>query len=169
MKLTADTEDQEDTKLTLKEYYTKVRNEIVKWQCKEQNKIIQNLTENHDHEIQVCCSDSEQSISIMCKKCSKKCTLGLKGQSIVLSNWKRHVSLCIIKKHATQPILKDTQLHNFFEVSSSSHSKSQYDDHQNFQKAPPVVENGADMHNVGNARGQMLIFMLIDYVKAGIL
>lgn len=136
VKLSEDTDDQDDTKLTLKECYAKVRNQIVKWQRKEQNKIIQSLTENHDYEIQVCCSDSEPSISIMCKKCSKKCALGLKGQSILLSNWKRHVSSCIIKKHATQPILKGTQLHNFFKVASSSHSKPEYDDHQNFQKAP---------------------------------
>ena len=107
---------------------TKVRNQIVKWQRKEQNKIIQSLTENHDYEIQVCYSDSEPSISIMCKKCSKKCALGLKGQSILLSNWKRHVSSCIVKKHGSKAILKGTQLHNFFKVASSIHSKPENDD-----------------------------------------
>ena len=47
-------------------------------------KIMQSLTENHDYETQVCHSDSEPSISMMCKICSKKCALGLKGQSILL-------------------------------------------------------------------------------------
>ena len=86
-KLTEDVDD-EQTKLTLKECFTKVRNQIVKWQRKEQNKVIQRLTENQDYEIKICEGDLEPSISIMCKKCSKKCTLGLKGQSILLSNWK---------------------------------------------------------------------------------
>ena len=86
-KISEDTDD-EHTKLTLKQCYTKVRNQIVKWQRKEQNKIIQRHTENHDYEIQICDGESEPSISIMCKKCA----LGLKGQSILISNWKRHVS-----------------------------------------------------------------------------
>ena len=92
--------DDEHTKLTLKECYTKLRNQIVKWQRKEQNKTIQKLTENHDYEIQICEKDSESSISIMCKHCGKKCALGLKGQSILLSN----VSSCISKKNKTQTI-----------------------------------------------------------------
>lgn len=63
-KLSEDIDD-EDTKLTLKECYTKVRNQIVKWQRKEQNKIVQRLTENHDYEIQISYSGSEPSISIV--------------------------------------------------------------------------------------------------------
>ena len=90
----------------------------------------------------------------MCKKCSKKCALGLKGQSILLSNWKRHVSSCIVKKYGTKAILKGTQLHKFFKAASNSHSKPE--DDQNFQKAPPVVKNDADVHTVGNAGGAVV-------------
>ena len=158
-KLTEDVDD-EQTKLTLKECFTKVRNQIVKWQRKEQNKVIQRLTENQDYEIKICEGDLEPSISIMCIKCSKKCALGLKGQSILLSNWKRHVSSCVLKKNNTQAILKGTQLHNFFKVTSNSQVESSQssvgNDDQSFQEAPPAVENGADKQTVGNAGGALV-------------
>ena len=50
--------------------------------------------------------------------------------------------------------MKDAQLHIFFKVTPShpaEDSKSVNNDHQNFQKAPPAVEKGADKQTVGHA------------------
>ena len=162
-KLPEDPHADDEDKLTLKECYTKVRNQIVKWQRKEQNKIVQKLAENNDYEIKICEGNSGPSISITCKKCGKKCTLGLKGQSILLSNWKRHVSSCILKKN---DILKGTQLHNFLKITSSQEqdSKSINNDCQNFQKAPPVIRNGTDIQAVENTGGAV-VDMYVDWSR----
>ena len=58
--------------------------------------------------------------------------------------------------------MKGTELHNFFKVASSSHSKPEGDDHQNFQKAPPVVK---DVHTVRNAGGGAVVDIHVDWSR----
>ena len=106
-----------------KAWFSKVQNQIT-WHCRpETNKDIKALVENTDYEIKI----TERCIpsihrTVLCK-CGKKRTLGIKGTSVMLGNWKQHIEKYFPKVKAEQPILKGTQLHKFFKKpSSSSHS-----------------------------------------------
>ena len=89
---TPDLATEENVELSLKEWYTKVRNQIVVWQRKpETDKDSKELAENTDYEIKITKNrlmDTETtgpSIHILCK-CRKKSTLGTKGTSVLLCN-----------------------------------------------------------------------------------
>lgn len=117
--------------LDLGDIYAKIRQQIVNWLKLQTVTEIRELQENKHYEIKVDQSSTNRSgflAVITCKLCSEKgtkLTLTVDKNTIKLSNWYKHVKLCIMKtnnnKKAKQEVSKGS-LHNFFS-SNIKHSK----------------------------------------------
>ena len=82
---------------------SKIRIQIVKWQRTQSQSQLMQLKEHEQFEIRVSRSektDMPADVCITCTMCDKQLPLsmGSKHGSFSISNWSRHVKLCILKK-----------------------------------------------------------------------
>ena len=82
---------------------SKIRIQIVKWQRTQSQSQLMQLKEHKQFEIRVSRSektDMPADVCITCTMCDKQLPLsmGSKHGSFSISNWSRHVKLCILKK-----------------------------------------------------------------------
>lgn len=72
-----------------------IRRQIAKWQRAQKDPNVRKLKEHEHFEITV---TSTGTAYIACKMCVKKCQLGSKNKSFLISNWTRHIGKCDGKK-----------------------------------------------------------------------
>ena len=106
---------------------SKLRHQIVNWQRTQNNIQLRQLKEHKDYEV-VIESSSKQGVScsavMMCKMCDTRIHLNVDQSNIFkLSNWIRHVKLCVQGKRTKSKQNNQIALTNYFSPSSSS-SKS---------------------------------------------
>ena len=77
--------------------YAITRRQIAKWQEQQTGELRELKEEKH---FEVCVdldSSNECAPFVVCLLCNRKCILGSKSDSVLISNWTRHVSKCIKK------------------------------------------------------------------------
>ena len=73
-----------------------IRQQIAKWQRSQKNNKLRELKEHHHFTIDVKVAESRNSVALVqCKVCGRRCTLGLKNGRTLLSNWTRHIIMCV--------------------------------------------------------------------------
>jgi len=94
-----------------------VRTQIAKWQRKQTQDQLKQLKEHEQFEVRVSESkepDIPANVCITCAMCDKRLPLSMERKygSFSISNWSRHVKLCILKKYqkakkVTQPTISN--------------------------------------------------------------
>ena len=75
--------------------FTSTRTQIAKWK-KQQSGAVGDVTEGKHFEVRVDIGNDNECVPvIVCLLCDRKCVLGSKNGSILISNWTRHVSQCL--------------------------------------------------------------------------
>ena len=89
---------------TLDKKLSDIRRQVVKWQRKEKtDKNLKCLQERKDYEIKV----NTNGATIFCCFCRQNKTLGINKGKAIISNWSRHVAVCIKKsKHREKSTLQ---------------------------------------------------------------
>ena len=104
--------------------YAIVRRQIAKWK-EQQNGQLRELTEQKHFEVHVDLDSSDECAPfVVCRLCNQKCMLGSKSESVLISNWTRHVSKCVkrISLRENQRKISNFMVAN--ESGSSSHTTS---------------------------------------------
>ena len=155
--------DKVDGNVDLADATSQVRKQIVKWQNAQSDTRLQQLKEHKEYKIEIKPNINEiDTISgtIKCIMCDKAIHLGIdQNNGIKLSNWIRHVKLCV--QHKRSNAKQQVALTNYFsscnsegsnllESSSSSESlsdKATFTDNasedsikQGFRLAPPIAK-----------------------------
>lgn len=106
-------DDDKDSNCTELGLLMDFRQNFVKWQRQQQVTRYKEIKENKDFSLKINISGG-QSISAMlhCFMCRKCLSLGVKSNSILLSNWTRHIHSCKGIRNANTG--KVTTLHTFF-------------------------------------------------------
>ena len=96
-----------------------VRQQINKWQRTHSSLKIRGLKETEDFDLKISLSkdSSNLCVSIFCKKCGNNTALGSKDNTILLSNWTRHITKCIEKREISTP--KVSKIDDFFQSKAS--------------------------------------------------
>jgi len=104
---------------------TKIRQQVNHWLKKDAiSPELKILKENSHFTIHVePVGENKLSLCINCGYCGKDYTLGFKDDKIYLSNWTRHVPVCM-KKHKNAPVYKCKPIDNFFVIKGQSSQKS---------------------------------------------
>ena len=100
------------------------RRQIVKWK-EQQSGLLRELVEEKHFEVGVDLDSSDDCTPFVhCLLCNRKFVLGNKGGSVMISNWTRHVTKCVLKSVSQG---KQTTLNTFVfhsESENSSHTTS---------------------------------------------
>ena len=91
-----------------------IRQQITKWQRTQSSSKLRELKENVHYEIKVTLSKDSSNLtpSLLCKGCDKSTLLGFKGGNVLLSNWTRHIIMCVEKPKT--PASKESKIQDFF-------------------------------------------------------
>ena len=96
---------------------TMVQQQICKWQRSQSSSKIKELKENEHFEINTSTLDHSTSgfcVTISCKMCGHKSTLGFKDHTVLLSNYTRHVNKCIEKADPCPQLPEIVKYKNIF-------------------------------------------------------
>ena len=126
----------------------KIRQQTVKWQRKQTFNSLRGLKEHEHFTIHADRFDEDVfSLYITCNICGNITYLGCKNENIMLSNWTRHISKCVVKQNMPVykygnikdffvPVTKDTKQPFHVQTSSSSESST-----------PLPVSSNNSLHN----------------------
>jgi len=118
----------------------KVRKQIVKWQNSQNNVYLRQLKEHEAYQIELKQSTSEDDAitgSIKCTMCDANIHLAVdKKNNIKLSNWIRHVKICVKQKKVQG---KQQLMTNYF--SSTTSDNSSLPDSEFLSDKPMVTDN----------------------------
>lgn len=118
-----------------------IRYLILKWQRQEKcEKNLKTLKENEHYEILVKRKGTSFCSIIKCNLCQKNLSLGMKDNKPMISNWSRHIAVCIKRRHGTSGTL---QAYFSPSTSSSTHTNT-LTPHSYSVSAPTVTENLID-------------------------
>ena len=112
-----------DSEADLADATSKVRKQIVKWQNAQNNVHLRQLKEHREYKIELKHSTSEADAitgTIKCTMCDANIHLGVDQKNgIKLSNWIRHVKVCVNQKRVRG---KQQLMTNYFSSNTSDNS-----------------------------------------------
>ena len=93
----------------------KIRHQIANWQRSQGDSKVKELKEHQHFEILV---SSENKVSITCKMCGSKSSLGFKDDKCILSNLTHHITKCVHNPKC--PKYTENKISNYLSGSTSS-------------------------------------------------